>query len=218
MEIDRTQLEGLYLVADPCLEREILLDRVRRALEGGIDLLQLWNRWPEGTDRAGRERLAGLLVELAGAHDVPVLINNEWELLKTTSLAGVHFDAMPDDFDRVRREIGRDFLAGITCENDLEVVRRADEAGMDYISFCAMFPSPSAAECEIVHPDTVRRAREFTDLPLFVSGGITPERLERLEEVDFNGVAVISGILEAQQPGEKAGEYREILSRREAPS
>lgn len=218
MEIDRTQLGGLYLVADPSLEREILLDRVRRALEGGIDLLQLWNRWPGGTDRAGREKLAGLLVELAGAHDVPVLINNEWELLKTTSLAGVHFDAMPDNFDRIRREIGRDFLAGVTCENDLEVVKRADEAEMDYISFCAMFPSPSAAECEIVRPDTVRRARELTDLPLFVSGGITPERMERLVEVDFDGVAVISGILEAEEPGDRAGEYLEKLSRREAPS
>lgn len=218
MEIDRTQLGGLYLVADPSLEREILLDRVRRALEGGIDLLQLWNHWPGGTDRAGREKLAGLLVELAGAHDVPVLINNEWELLKTTSLAGVHFDAMPDNFDRIRREIGRDFLAGVTCENDLEVVKRADETEMDYISFCAMFPSPSAAECEIVRPDTVRRARELTDLPLFVSGGITPERMERLVEVDFDGVAVISGILEAEEPGDRAGEYLEKLSRREAPS
>lgn len=212
MELNYRDIQGLYLVVDPSGDPGELLDKVRRALEGGVDLLQVWNRWPEGTGRGVKEELVRAVLELARPREVPVLVNEEWELLKTTGLHGVHFDVIPDDFERIRREIGRDFLAGVTCENDLDVVRRADHLDMDYISFCAMFPSPSAGSCEIVRPDTVRRAREMTDLPMFLSGGITPERMDELGDLPFQGVAVISGILQSEAPDRRALTYKQKLA------
>lgn len=205
----------VYLVVDPSIERELLLDKTARALEGGVDILQIWNHWPGEPDRPDKEQLVGSVLELASEYEVPVLINEEWELLKTTELDGVHFENVPKEIGRIRREIGRDFIAGITCGNDLEVVAWADENGMDYISFCAMFPSPSVGECEIVRPETVRRARERTSLPLFLSGGITPGKitgpLAELES-EFDGVAVISGIMNADEPREQAASYKRALN------
>lgn len=219
MDIDQKKIGGVYLVVDPSGEREELLDKVRRALENGTDLLQVWNRWPEGAGEAQKRKMIEDILKLAKAHRVPALINEEWRWLKSTELDGVHFDEIPADFPAIRRKIGRKFLAGVTCENSLETVRRADEIGMDYISFCALFPSPSVSGCEIVRPETVRRARELTDLPLFLSGGITPDRLPELRELDFNGVAVISGILEADDPGGRAAEYKHSLEHlKEEPS
>lgn len=210
----RADLSGVYLVVDPAMDRAELLNKVEQALQGGVEILQIWNHWPGGITHSGKEQLVGSILEIAGDYDVPVLINEEWELLKTTRLHGVHFDAVPDDLEAIRRAAGRAFIAGVTCSNDLQVVRRAEEAGMDYISFCAMFPSPSVDSCEIVQPETVKKARELTSLPLFVSGGITLDNLRELEELDISGVAVISGILNADVPRDSALAYRRALEKR----
>lgn len=207
----------VYLVIDPALERAELLDKTRQALDGGADVLQIWNRWPKEMDRTAKERLVASLKELASGYGVPLLINEEWSLLEVTDLDGVHFDAPPEDLEQIRREIARDFIAGITCGNDLAIVRWAEENDMDYVSFCAMFPSSSAGECEIVQSETVRKARDLTSLPLLLSGGITPEKIHgplRQLEPHFDGVAVISGILNAAAPGEKTTAYKRALMER----
>ncbi len=178
-----------------------------------MGILQIWNNWPDDFNRDKKEELIAAILDLARLYEVPVLINDDWELLKTSPLDGVHFDSVPDNFSQIKEEIDREFIAGLTCGNDLETIRWADENGFDYISFCAMFPSPSVGSCEIVSPETVRKAREITDLPLFVSGGITPEKINELEDLDFEGVAVISGILNADEPKHKTSDYQQALDK-----
>ncbi|PAU94579.1 thiamine phosphate synthase [Aliifodinibius salipaludis] len=208
------ELNGLYLVVDPSMDHEVLLKKIEESLKGGIEILQIWNHWPDGMSEYDKEQLITYIIEMAGKYGVPVLINDDWELLQNTDLAGVHFDSIPDDIDKIRQKVGRDFIAGITCSNDLEVVKWAEENSFDYVSFCAMYPSPSVGSCEIVRPETVRKAREVTDIPLFLSGGITPEKIDGLEGLEFNGVAVISGILSDDEPKEKARNYNQALIKR----
>ncbi|MBN2732806.1 MAG: thiamine phosphate synthase [Balneolaceae bacterium] len=207
-------LSGIYLVIDPSVEHGVLVEKVHQALEGGVGILQIWNNWPREMSSTGKEQLIATIIDLAEDYEVPVLINEEWPLLKTTGLDGVHFDVVPDDFDQIKEQVGRDFIAGITCGNDLEVVKWADQNDFDYVSFCAMFPSPSVGSCEIVSPETVQKARELTDLPLFLSGGITPEKIRELDDLDFSGVAVISGILNADTPRQQVFHYNQALKGR----
>lgn len=207
------KLSGVYLVVDPAMNQSLLLDRVEQALEGGVSILQVWDHWPDGMQQADKEQLITYLIGMADDYNVPVLINEAWELLKATDLDGVHFDAIPDNYDEIKEEVGRHFMAGITCSNDLEVIKWANEHDFDYASFCAMFPSPSVGSCEIVHPETVRRARQITDMPLFLSGGITPEKIAGLDGLEFNGVAVISGILKDDEPRKQASNYKKALQK-----
>ena len=204
---------GVYLVLDPSMDKPLLLQKVREALDGGTNVLQIWNNWPGGYTFADKVLLIQELVDLAAAYQVPVLVNEEWQLLKDTALAGVHFDSIPEDFESIKAAVGRDFICGITCSNNLEVVRWAEERQLDYVSFCAVFPSPSAGSCEIVQPDTIREARKITQLPLFLSGGITTENIDKLQGLDFNGVAVISGILNATSAQKSAAAYNEALNK-----
>lgn len=204
-------LSGLYLVIDPSVEQNMLLEKVHEALEGGVEILQVWNNWPKEWGPDEKEKLITAVLDLARGYQAPILINDEWELLKTLPLDGVHFDAVPNDFNQIKEDIGRYFIAGLTCGNDLEIIRWADKNGFNYVSFCAMFPSPSAGSCEIVSPETVKKARKITDLPLFLSGGITPEKIGELNDLEFNGVAVISGILNAERPDEKTQNYKKAL-------
>jgi thiamine-phosphate pyrophosphorylase len=202
---------GIYLVLDPSMEKSSLYQKLRAALEGGVQLLQIWNNWPVDFDRDKKIELVSSLTGIAGQFSVPVLVNEEWELVEETNLSGVHFDEIPEDFARIKQRLQADSIFGVTCSNDLHVVEWADQHRLDYISFCAMFPSSSAGSCEIVTSETVQKARLLTDLPLFVSGGITPDNLCELRELDIAGVAVISGILSHEQPKEAALLYTNLL-------
>lgn len=205
--------KGVYLVLDPSLNRTELLEKLEQALKGSITAIQIWNHWPETFSGRDKEILVEAILAISNDYEIPVLINSEWELLQTTGLDGIHFDEVPPDYKQIKSAIAGDFISGITCGNDLNVIRWADHNDFDYISFCSMFPSDSVDSCEIVKPETVRKARELTDLPLFVSGGITPQNLSDLEELDFQGVAVISGIMNSESPEVSAIEYKQVLER-----
>lgn len=207
----KTVSGGVYLVLDPGMPQ--ILPKVKDALEGGASALQIWNNWPASFSLTDKYALIQDIVEVAAVYRVPVLINEEWQLLKETELAGVHFDSVPADYESIKAAIGRDFICGITCSNNLEVIQWASQNRLDYVSFCAVFPSPSAGSCEIVAPDTIREARKITSMPFFLSGGITTENIEQLKELDFSGVAVISGILSADSAREATAAYKQALNK-----
>jgi len=202
---------GVYLVIDPAMESSLMLSRLEAALKAGINAVQLWNNWLPGADK---QAYIAAVSEICRSYRVPLLIDNDWELLiGSPYLDGVHFDALPHDYNEIKRKIARPFLAGITCSGELDVVRWADKNRLDYISFCAMFPSASAGSCTIVMPSLVKAAAELTNMPLFVSGGITPENMLSLRQLTpFDGVAVISGIMSAADPFTKVKLYQNALS------
>ncbi len=202
---------GVYLVIDPAMDRPLLLSRLASALEGKLEAVQLWNHWMPGDDKLECINAVG---ELCRKHNVPLLIDNDWQMLSQSPyLDGVHFDTIPADYTSIKEMVGRPFIAGITCSGNLDVVRWADAQQLDYVSFCAMFPSPSAGSCDIVMPTTVRQAKSMTKLPLFVSGGITPVNMVMLrKQTPFDGVAVISGIMSAEDPLSKVKLYQNALT------
>ena len=77
----------------------------------------------------------------------------------------------------------------------MDAVKWAAEHHVDYISFCSMFPSSSAATCEIVSYESVKKAAKIFDKPLFLAGGIYPGNIKQLKDLEYDGIAVISGII-----------------------
>jgi thiamine-phosphate pyrophosphorylase len=205
---------GIYLVLNPAINKEELLEKLKQALQGGISMLQIWNNWPDGFTLPQKQELIRSIVRIVRGYNVPVLINEEWQLLHQIELDGVHFDTKPDDFKQIKKVLKRKFIAGITCENNLDTIRWAEEQGLDYISFCSMFPSSSVQSCEIVRPETVKKAKEITDKPIFLSGGINHDNLNELNHLEFEGIAVISGILNAVNPEKAARTYRNLLNKK----
>jgi len=117
----------------------------------------------------------------------------------------------PEGRDHIMKEIDRLFITGLTCGNDTKRFEWAVTHGIDYISFCAVFPSPSAGSCELVRLETIRKVRKITSMPIFASGGVRPDNVNRLLDLGIDGVAVISGILNDEHPEKTARRYKEVL-------
>lgn len=204
------KLQGLYLVLDPAKDEESLLAGLRQSLAGGVGLVQIWNHWAAAFSRQEKLKLIGKVQAVAQRYSVPVLINEDWELALDAGLHGVHFDGIPDNWKEIQLAL-QGKLIGITVGNDLDLVRWADENRLSYISFCSVFPSSSVTTCELVTPESIQVARELTQIPIFLSGGIRPENLPQLEKHSYQGIAVISGILGAVDPKQAASDYLEKM-------
>lgn len=201
---------GLYLVIDPSPGIFEVLPKVEAAMRGGVTVLQIWNHWSYGQDT---HFFVETICALAEKHSVPVLINENIELLMTTSVDGIHFDEPIVTPHELREKTGREIIYGITCGNDLARVRWAVEHNADYISFCSLYSSSSVNTCDLVSLDTVRKARAIAPFPIFASGGITPENAIPVLENGSDGIAVISGILRAENPEAAARRYVEVIER-----
>lgn len=204
------KLQGLYLVLDPAKDEESLLAGLRQSLAGGVGLVQIWNHWAAAFSRQEKLKLIGKVQAVAQRYSVPVLINEDWELALDAGLHGVHFDGIPDNWKEIQLAL-QGKLIGITVGNDLDLVRWADENRLSYISFCSVFASSSVTTCELVTPESIQVARELTQIPIFLSGGIRPENLPQLEKHSYQGIAVISGILGAVDPKQAASDYLEKM-------
>lgn len=190
------------------MEEQILLNKLQIVLEKEITAVQIWDNFK---DKENIFELIRKIHSLCALYQVPVLINNHWEYLKATELDGVHFDAKPTDLDNIKTEIKRDFILGLTCGNDLADVKWAANHNIDYISFCSMFPSSSVSNCAIIDHNTVKEASVIFDNPLFLAGGIYPKNITQLNELKYDGIAVISGIMNSEHPGLAVDEYRKNL-------
>lgn len=209
VKVNKKSIEsGIYLVIDPSMDEQSLLDKLKVILTKEIAAVQIWDNFK---DEQGNLALIRKINSLCTRHNTPVLINNRWDILKLTELDGIHFDTIPNNLDEIRKEINRDLLIGITCGNDLNDIQWATNNNIDYISFCSMFPSSSVDNCEIISHETVKEAALIFDKPLFLAGGIDPENLKQLEELKYDGIAVISGIMSAEHPDQAIDGYRKNL-------
>lgn len=199
---------GIYLVIDPSMEEDVLLNKLQIILTKEIAAVQIWDNFKNGQNIVA---LIQRIYFLCAQYQTPILINNHWEYLKETELDGVHFDAIPTNLQEIRKQINRDFIFGLTCGNDLINVRWAAKHNIDYISFCSMFPSSSVGNCEIIAYETVKEASLIFDKPLFLAGGIYPENIKQLDELKYDGIAVISGIMNSEHPDQVIDEYHQNL-------
>ncbi|WP_276500219.1 thiamine phosphate synthase [Terrimonas pollutisoli] len=199
---------GIYVVVDPSMAEAVLLDRIERCAQEEIVALQVWDNFLPGQNIY---KLLQRICELCHARDIPVIINNRWQLLENIPLDGVHFDKVPGNYQLIKEVIKRPFISGVTCNNELSVVHWANEQQLDYLSFCSMFPSSTSNSCELVHFDTIREAKKISSLPVFLTGGIRPGNMHELDGLGYTGIAVVSGIMNTNKPDESIKEYREKL-------
>jgi len=204
----RDRLKGLYLILDPSLGNDLLTSVVEQCV-GHVDMIQILHRQGSGPPIA---ELAERIRRLASSSNIPLLINNDLELAQRVRADGVHFDTYDKYPDDVRQILGKDAIVGYTCGNDMFRVRWCDKVGADYLSFCAIYPSSSVGQCEIVPLETVRAARKIVKIPIFASGGINLENAPAVLQAGASGLAIISAIVKAQEPGKMAAAFRRLIN------
>ncbi len=205
----RSKLKGLYLVADLSLPEQTLLSAVESAVKGGVQIVQIWRTADSDAQRTFR--LSEKIRSVTSMARVPLIVNNDLELAKEIDADGIHLDEVRLVAGEARKALAPDAIVGYTCGNREDIVSKAEDAGADYISFCAVFPSPSVDSCEIVPLASVRKAKRIVSVPVFASGGITLENAHLVMGAGADGLAIASSILSAEDPEAKARAFRQVI-------
>ncbi|MDO5614910.1 MAG: thiamine phosphate synthase [Cruoricaptor ignavus] len=190
----------IYLVADASEEYNILLPKLKEAIKNGIDYLQLFNC--ENTDF---QNLMDI-IKLCKDFRVRCIIYENIELMNRLDADGIHFDNLPKDFLKTNK------IVGITVSNQLDLIKNAEILKLDYISFCSVFPTKSATVCELVEREHILRAREYFSGLIFLAGGISKNNINQLKNLQFDGIAVISEIMDAKNISHSIANLKNELS------
>ncbi|MFC5626773.1 thiamine phosphate synthase [Algoriphagus winogradskyi] len=201
---------GIYLVIDPSMEESTLLESLEKAISAKPCALQIWDNFPSSVQVAP---LICKIKEICRGTGIPILMNNHPEWAELFDMDGIHFDELSPDhtvsFPKLKQQ-GK--LIGVTINNDLNLIKAAIRANVDYLSFCSMFPSSTANSCDLVEFETVQKTRKLTSIPIFLAGGITTQRIEHLKPLEFDGIAVVSGVMKAADPETAISQYKQLLT------
>jgi thiamine-phosphate pyrophosphorylase len=194
------KLRGLYAITPEGAELE---SKVRRALEGGIALLQ-YRRKRTSVSEAQR------IVQLAREYRVPVIINDDAALAVEVGAHGAHLGRDDGDLGEARKRLAGKVL-GASCYNKLALAKAAIAAGVDYVAFGSVYPSPTK-------PDAVRAPLSLfgeakrLGVPLAAIGGITLENAPPVLEAGADLLAVISDLFDAPDIAGRARQYARLFA------
>ncbi len=104
-----------------------------------------------------------------------------------------------DDFSLTiaRQVLGENAIIGVSCYNDLNLAREAENNNADYVAFGAIFSSATKPEANVAGLDIITKAKQQLSIPVCTIGGITQENIQQVIQQGADMAAVISGIFSA---------------------
>ena len=205
----------LYAVTDQSWlkEGQTLLSVCEDVLANGATFLQIREK---DLDASGFEAEAANLKALCARYGVPYVVNDSVEIALAIDADGVHVGQSDIRGRDIRSLIGPHKILGISA-GTVEEAQAAEAAGADYIGVGAVFGTSTKKNARNL---TVQKLREITDavtIPVVAIGGINAQNLMGLKDSGVDGVAVVSAIFAAEDPGRATRELltlaREMVAR-----
>lgn len=203
-------LPRLYLISNRLLFRDeaAFLGALEQALSGGIRLLQLREKDLAAGDLFLLGRKVRTLTRDFGAL---LLINDRVDLALALDADGVHLTENSLPTHTVRKMLGPECLIGVSTHSAKQIPDLAAQ-GADFVTFSPIYPTPSKLSYGVPQGlDKLTSACAQSQLPVFALGGITRERSVKCLAAGAFGVAVISGILSAENPASATRSYLDLL-------
>jgi thiamine-phosphate pyrophosphorylase len=200
---------SLYLViSQECCKGRGALDVARRAIAGGIDIIQMREKGKP------REELVGLgkqLSELCLKNQVIFIVNDDPTLAVDVGADGVHMgqeDLKACPIEKARSIVGPDGTVGVSTHS-LEQFEKANSVDVDYIAYGPVFETKTK--------DYFLGASEVNDIlhlarkPVFFIGGINLSNAGTLLDRGAKNIAMIRAITESSDVTESAKKFKELL-------
>ena len=175
-------------------------DVVREALRAGARAIQLRNKTASARQLLEQARE---LRELTRTWGALFFVNDRFDVALAAGADGVHLG--PDDLPvhRVRNAAPPGFLIG-TSTDQPPLARELADAGADYIGCGTVFPTSSKKDAGgVIGISGLEDVVRAVDIPVVGIGGVTSERARAIaDRSGAAGVAVISSVMAAEDPGE----------------
>ncbi len=199
----------LALIADGFTDEE-RADRAVTAVQAGVRWVHLRDHQagPDEFEDAARDLVSRLW---AAADDVTVSVNARLGVAEALE-TGLHLGWRGPSVEAARDLLGEDVLLGYSAHEEIGI--EGDRApDVDYYFFSPVYSTSSKPDQP---PAGIPALRSFCQTaeptPTLALGGITPERVPACREAGAEGVAVLSGIMDAGVPVAATRAYLRALA------
>ena len=186
---------------------EALLDKVEKALDGGVDAVQL----------RAKELAAGGLLSLARSlrkitgQRALLFINDRIDVAIAAEADGVQLPEEAICLETARRLVGVEMLVGRSVHS-VEGAVEAEAQGADFLVLGAIFASDSKPGVEPAGIGLLEEAASRVSIPILAIGGIDRNNAGQVIRSGGHGVAVIRSILTSSNPEQAAREIKQSMS------
>jgi thiamine-phosphate pyrophosphorylase len=202
----RRDLSGrrLYLCTP---DRPDLADFVAACIAGGVDVVQLREKHLEARALLARADLVG---DVCRAHEVPFVLNDRPDLALAAGADGVHVGQDDAPVALARRILGPDAIVGLSTHGTDDLAGAASE-DVTYISAGPVEPTPTKPGRPGTGLGYATVASTRASVPVFVTGGVTPERIPELAAAGVRHFVVVRFLTEAPDPKAAARTLRDAI-------
>jgi|SRR5215471_1687058 len=204
----RLVLPRLYVILDAALLSIPETDCARQLVDAGVRLVQYRDK--AASSRELFESAKRLSAELL-PRGVTFIVNDRPDVAALSGASGVHVGQEDLGVEEARAVVGTGKMVGISTHNRGQF-EQAAATSADYIAVGPIFSTSTKLNPDpVVGTEFIRNVRALTEKPIVAIGGITLERATDVVGAGADSVAVISDILRASRPGERARQYVEVL-------
>lgn len=200
---------SVYLVTDRRYARLGRFDEIiESALRGGVSAVQLREK-----ELSGKEfwQSAMEVKGICRQYKVPLIINDRLDIALAVDADGLHLGQSDIPLEIARKVLGTEKIIGISVSN-IEQTREALKHAPDYLGVGTVYPTPTKTDTEPPLGLTgLREIRRITALPIVAIGGIKLDNCESIVDAGADGLAVVSGIMAADEPESAARQFRDKL-------
>ncbi len=201
----------LYFVADAQVKNPgmKLEEIVQRAIAGGVNIVQY-------RDKINSSRIfyeqAMRLMDICRYHSVPFIINDRVDIALAVKADGVHIgqDDLPLD---IVRSLANNMIVGYSVKTVDQAVK-GQELGADYLGVGTVFETGSKPDAgEAIGLQGLREIVHSVKIPVIAIGGINRTNAAGCMDAGASGIAVISAISLASDPGQAARDLARVVFR-----
>ena len=209
----RRDLTGrrLYLCTP---DRPDLAEFVSACIAGGVDVVQLREKHLEARALLARARVVG---DVCRAHGVPFVLNDRPDLALDAGADGVHVGQGDAPVTLARRILGPDAIVGLSTHGADDLAAAAAE-DVSYISAGPVEPTPTKPGRPGTGLGYAADASTRSPVPVFVTGGVTPDRIPDLAAAGVRHFVVVRFLTEAPDPMVAARALRDAIDTALAPA
>lgn len=177
-------------------DRPDLADFVAACIAGGVDIVQLRDKHLEAKSLLARARLVRTVCADLG---VPFILNDRPDLALEVGADGVHVGQDDAPVSLARRILGPDAIIGLSTHGPDDLTGAMDQ-DVSYLSAGPVEATPTKPGRPGTGLDYLRLATSRSKVPVFVTGGVTPEKIRALAEAGARHFVVVRFLTESQSP------------------
>ena len=190
-------------------DRPDLASFLSACIDGGVDVVQLRDKQLDARPLLERARLA---LAVCRDHGVPFVLNDRPDLALDVGADGVHIGQDDASVTLARRILGPDVIVGLSTHRPEELEGALVE-DVDYLSAGPVEPTPTKPGRPGTGLTYVSQASARSTVPVFVTGGVTPEKVPTLTQAGVRHFVAVRYLTDAADARVAARSLRDAIER-----